>query len=830
MVYIPGKRAKERGNLKSTTQSYDFSDINVLKSYAESRGLKVKEKKRSLLMRGLDLLSRPLYATAGAVKAIVKGDENPLEEAWKGLTGKEKDTYSDVLREAGVENKWVRGGVGFVLDVVADPATYLMGPAFKAASKLAKVGGKGAISAAKKASPARVQALEVVGKTVKDAFGNAFKYGYGTSKLTDDAGKIIGGISDDVAKHYNKLGMRSQEILAKNVSKFGAANKDDMAKAVDHVIKLRRSERVARKAKTALKITKTGVKNVDDIVDELIKSGDEISKLTGISKDKLYQVYYPMFDKTLTGKGTATGIKVGNEAYLREFTDKIKDKNILKKPIEALTRREAEVMRDVMSKDALGNIVKTYGKSIDEFNKLDDVAKAGFKLIKEKVGGKKLGYLKQNDFNFVNNYLFPEFKSVDMLARASGYDAFTNLFKESVTAWFPGFHVRNALSGTVQNYSVLGKQAFNPANSMDSIKTLAGKKGAFAFKNWSGSTDDFMKILKENFGLSSRYVSDISKGIEILDDGQVILRRMSKVRQAPRNIGNFIETNQKATAMFGALRNGETMERAIKLAETAGFDYSKITKFESKIMKRAIPFYTFARKNAELQVKTLARNPERILNQIKFTKGLSEVFGGNKVSDEDIKGIPPWAANALGFKVSEGQVLSNIDFPIQEFLERVEKPLTSTLTSLNPLVKYPLEAKLGYDLFRNQDIVDINKIAPATGEAMMKAPKWIQDIFNIKKRETDFGTKYYADPQALHLLRNLPTSRLQGTLEKMFDGDIDSVDKWLAFISGARIYDIDQDLQSYFNDRDLASDIEDELVGAAEGKKFEQFYVPKSFK
>lgn len=854
MVYIPGKRAREKGFGSHTrsVQSYDFQDIDVLKAYAESKGLEVKEKKRSLFMRGLDLLSRPLYATAGGVKAVVKGDENILEEVWKGLTGKEKDTYSDVLKEAGVENKWIRGGVGFALDVIADPATYAMGPVFKGIGKLAKIGGKGAFKAASKVSPARMEALEMTGKTLKEAFQNAFAYGAGTSKVYDDAGKLIGGLSDDIAKHYNKVNIRSQEVLAKHVARFGKANKDDVAKAVDHVISLRRAESKARKAGTAFKIAKTGNKSVDDLVNKLIKSGDEIGEITGLSKDKLYKVYYPMIDDTLTGRNVSSGLRVGAEGYLKEFGDNIPDEKLLKKPIEALTRREAEVIRDNLARKTLKNLVKTYGKTADDFVKLSDDAKKGWVAVYEKgrqgistfpvetaagktvraIGRSKkpLGYLKTKDFNFINNYLFPEFKSVDMLARASGFDTFTNTFKEMVTAWFPGFHVRNALSGTVQNYSEIGRQAFNPANTLDSIATLAGKKRDFIFKNWSGNTDDMSKIFQESFERSSRYMSDMSQGIEILDNGQVILRRMNKVRQAPRNVGNFIESNQKLTAMFGALRKGETIERAIKIAERAGFDYSKITKFESKVMKRLIPFYTFARKNAVLQTQTLAKHPERILNQIKFANGLSEVFGGSKVSDGDIKGIPPWAANALGFKINDGQIISNIDFPIQEFLERVEKPLSSTLTSLNPLVKYPLEAKLGYDLFRNQDIVDINKIAPATGEAIMNAPQWMQDIFRIKKVETDFGTQYYANPKKLHLLRNLPTSRFQNTLEKIFDKDIDKVDKWLAFISGARIYDIDQDLQSYFTERDLTEDYQAELVGAGEGKSFQQFYVPKSWR
>jgi len=46
-------------------------------------------------------------------------------------------------------------------------------------------------------------------------------------------------------------------------------------------------------------------------------------------------------------------------------------------------------------------------------------------------------------------------------------------------------------------------------------------------------------------------------------------------------------------------------------------------------------------------------------------------------------------------------------------------------------------------------------------------------------------------PKALHLLRNIPTSRFQSTFEKIFDKDLDSANKYAALFTGGRIYDID---------------------------------------
>tara|TARA_Y100000031_G_C8169605_1_gene361094 strand:- start:776 stop:967 length:192 start_codon:yes stop_codon:yes gene_type:complete len=61
----------------------------------------------------------------------------------------------------------------------------------------------------------------------------------------------------------------------------------------------------------------------------------------------------------------------------------------------------------------------------------------------------------------------------------------------------------------------------------------------------------------------------------------------------------------------------------------------------------------------------------------------------------------------------------------------------------------------------------------------------------------------------------------------MFDQDMNKVDKWLAFLTGARIYDIDTELQQYFTDRDLRRDIEDQLINKNIGRQYQSFYVPK---
>lgn len=137
----------------------------------------------------LEHLSRPLHAVAGAAKEDVENfkkmgvkglvGHGSLEEAEKGLTGETDWTFSDVLKEAGVEDKAVAGIGGFVLDMVLDP---LQG------AKISRLGPKQALDRMARELEARAaraaKARTVKGKTVRPARPKA------AERLRKEAAKV----------------------------------------------------------------------------------------------------------------------------------------------------------------------------------------------------------------------------------------------------------------------------------------------------------------------------------------------------------------------------------------------------------------------------------------------------------------------------------------------------------------------------------------------------------------------------------------------------------------------------------------------------------------
>jgi len=113
----------ERDKLLQRSRERTLSSKPLYESTANTQRLEPK----GSLMKTLDFITKPLYASAGFANAIVqgKGSEEAFKSAYRGLTGKERTFYSDVLASAGVKNKYVKAVAGFALDVALDPVTYL---------------------------------------------------------------------------------------------------------------------------------------------------------------------------------------------------------------------------------------------------------------------------------------------------------------------------------------------------------------------------------------------------------------------------------------------------------------------------------------------------------------------------------------------------------------------------------------------------------------------------------------------------------------------------------------------------------------------------------
>lgn len=198
-----------------TKEQLDFLKKNAKpKASYSAKDISVKEP--TFFEKTLDNLSRFNYASAGAAKALVKG-ENPLEEAWKGLTLKEKETYSDVLDSMGwkptsTTGRIARGVAGFVGDVLLDPTTYVGVGALTKAGRGAKAAGQAGLTIADQAAKGERALVTFMGKKLVG--------GEGLMTGAAKAGSVLRGDVEGASIITRKLQQWTAPVIQEVGSRF----------------------------------------------------------------------------------------------------------------------------------------------------------------------------------------------------------------------------------------------------------------------------------------------------------------------------------------------------------------------------------------------------------------------------------------------------------------------------------------------------------------------------------------------------------------------------------------------------------------------------------
>lgn len=213
------------------------------------------------------------YAIAGGFNATInlfQGEEeeiNPIVEAWRGLTLQDKETFSDVFRNVGWDSEdsfsyYTRGTLGFLLDVVLDPSTYV---------SFGSTTG---------------QKLMTAGVTKSSAFRRGLvQFGNGTKMSPQKMVESIANkISDDVTK---KIADGADVSLSSNLQTALSAKRlqglsGSANEAVQSIAELGYSGDLAREA-----LEKTFRMNVRKDVDQMIAfmfHGRSVRELEGLWK------------------------------------------------------------------------------------------------------------------------------------------------------------------------------------------------------------------------------------------------------------------------------------------------------------------------------------------------------------------------------------------------------------------------------------------------------------------------------------------------------------------------------------------------------------------
>ena len=305
------------------------------------------------------------------------------------------------------------------------------------------------------------------------------------------------------------------------------------------------------------------------------------------------------------------------------------------------------------------------------------------------------------------------------------YDKYMNFFKRNKVL-SPTFQINNLLGNSSNMYlagisptkqAQLFPEALNIMNKSDDLMRKAANGLELTSKEqkmldiWNGFIDAGFGDPKSLLGLD---ITDMPDSIreyfegkkqfknvkDFLVDGLPYLNnKMNNTMDTMARLATFIEgsRNTKFLDKLGVENAGEAVRKIL-------FDPQDLTDFERNVMKRAMPFYTFTKKNLAFQVSNLSKNASQYSRLIKGYKGLLDA-----ATDENSENVASWMKDNLyipipGIGKDGSYTVLRGSMPFGNLIDTIEHPLSNTVNLVSPLAKMPFELVTNRNSFTGNDI------------------------------------------------------------------------------------------------------------------------------
>lgn len=406
-----------------------------------------------------------------------------------------------------------------------------------------------------------------------------------------------------------------------------------------------------------------------------------------------------------TGSLTASKELVVNYEDLTQALMKaqgVKKKHIMDKPqnIDFSVLEDFGVNPDyVTSNNPLVRISEDGFKSLNQY--LDNLPSGaysntvkGYSIESNVIDVINQNSLKQN--NLTENAFFKLF------------DKFTSVYKMANTIYSPSFYGNNAIGNAFNSFLYCGAAAFDP-RKIKIARGIASTGDPKQFLTLHGETYSYKQLrdICGRLGISNTSFYEH----EIKEDAKGFANL--KLNKKLLEISSGIEDTQRIALFVEALDNTGDFSKAVDVVNKFLFDYSDLSEFEHKVMKRAIPFYTFMRKNNPLQLEQIFVNPQIYRNLNYGFNNFEVMSGSNYVEDTNRN---EWRKDyvQLPFQINGENIGFNLNLPY-ETLERLTP--SKILGQSNPLIKALPELYSGKYAYTGMDVNSVpeylmNQIAP----------------------------------------------------------------------------------------------------------------------
>lgn len=257
-------------------------------------------------------------------------------------------------------------------------------------------------------------------------------------------------------------------------------------------------------------------------------------------------------------------------------------------------------------------------------------------------------------------------------------------------------------------------------------------------------------------------------------------------------IGTYVDDRIRMAHVIQRLRDGATMDDAVRSMKKHFFDYHQLSPFEKTWAKEVIPFYAWSRKNIPFQLEMLVRRPDRIA---RFNSMLQGWEATEKVPNEE-KLINDWMLKNFPLRLRKSSKGKYEYFILKNWLPLADIQdlfhiLDWATQGLTPWVRVPLELIANSNFFTDRKIDYANSL--------------------LHGERTRFGTfeglgvkgPGVAVPNKVaHVIKSI---RLTNTLHQLLDNpqDLDVTSQILRAIAG-RTYPLDEGRSAYQLQKDFA--------------------------
>ena len=269
------------------------------------------------------------------------------------------------------------------------------------------------------------------------------------------------------------------------------------------------------------------------------------------------------------------------------------------------------------------------------------------------------------------------------------------------------YYVANGFGAMLQSYQALGVKGYfsSMKHSILAVEVAAAMWGDAPSMRWrkmkpvvtpDGTvwTRGALTKAAAEHGLSGSFLASETARSLAADLKRSEPTAWNRIAKVPRwyhkqliNFATFIDNYHRVAIFIEGIGQGMTPSAAANLGKRAMFDYSDLTDFEKRKMRHIFIFYSFQRKNVDLFWDTLLTNPHRVMGQLRFARGLNQIFlDGDEVLIES-----DWSVGRMGMLFKNNAANSMIQknrvnapmIPITEAM-RAELDFFSFLSSFIP--------------------------------------------------------------------------------------------------------------------------------------------------